>query len=112
MSVRRITDTVDRIESFGDGILLVDSAARAVKLGKIRRDQNPAGVVPRAISNPVARAHGRLRPGCHRAQIRAPRVVTCAFGFRESLAVRVRSGETAKVSALAHPHAGDEKSGH
>src|SRR5438093_8558231 len=107
-----VAHAVHGIGSFGNRVLLVDFAFGAVQLCTVRRDENPDRVVPGTAPDPVARVDGRLSLGGRGAEIGTPGVISRSLGFRESLAMRVGSGQTAKVSALAHAFAGDEKPRH
>jgi hypothetical protein len=110
--VGRVTDTVHVIESFGDCSLPVDPACGTVKLLDVCRDEKSLSVVPGTVPDPVTRVHGRLSPGGHGAEIRAPIVIPGPFSFRERLAMCVGSGQAPKVSACTKPGAGDEKLRH
>ncbi len=81
----------------------------AMQVGLPHRDLLSAGVVPRPLPDAVARADRRLAILGLRAQIGVPGVVARTSRGREHQAVRVRSRESAKVSAVADPDAGNEE---
>src|SRR5882757_10069161 len=76
---------------------------------QMRRNQIPLGVVPGAPSDTVARVHGGRGIGRLHAEISAPRMVAGTLSLPQSLAMRIRPGETSEVAAFAKSLAGDEK---
>jgi hypothetical protein len=79
-----------------------------VKLIEVGRDQLAKGIVPGAKPNPVSR--GDTSPvGLFCTEIRAPGAIPSASFFGEGLTVGVGTFQTAEISAVAEPDAGDEK---
>jgi hypothetical protein len=78
----------------------------------VLRNQITLGIVPGSSPDSVSRVHRRRGLGRLRAQVSAPRMVTCAFSLRQSLAVRIGSRETSEVPTFANSLAGDEKPRH
>ena len=98
--VRVVSNAVHRIQSLGHGSFLIDPILVAVQLVEIRRDQQPLGVVPRPLSDPVTGVDRRLSFPRRCAQVCPPRVIARTFRLRQRLAVCVRSGKTSQVAAL------------
>jgi hypothetical protein len=83
-----------------------------MQLRHVLRNQITLGIVPGACPDSVPCVDGQRSVGRFRAQISAPRMVTCALSLRQSVAVRIGSRETSEVSTFAESIAGNEKTRH
>jgi hypothetical protein len=83
-----------------------------VQFVEIRGNEQAFGVVPRALSDPVARVHRRLTIAWRRTQVRPPRMIARTFGFGERGAMRISASQTAEVSTFAGIGTGDEERHH
>src|SRR5687768_3363497 len=106
--VGRVTGAVHLIELFRHGGGFTDLDGVVVKVLDVRRDQQSFGVVPRPGADPIACIHRRSPVSRRYAEIRAPRVVSGAFGARERLTMRVSASESAQITAPSYPLARDE----
>jgi hypothetical protein len=82
-------EVLDRIASLGErGVFGAEFRGRANVLA-VRGDKLRFGVVPGAAADSIDCVDGGSPSAGGRAEVRAPRVVACAFGFRQRLAMRV-----------------------
>jgi hypothetical protein len=79
-----------------------------VKLIEVGRDQLAKGIVPGAKPDPLP-CRDTSRVGRFCTEIRAPGAIPCASCFGQGLTVGVGTFQTAQISAVAEPDAGDEK---
>ena len=78
----------------------------AVQFGEVLGHALSRRVVPGAVADPVARVHGA---GALRAEIRVPRDAAAPCGRPQRLAIRVSTGQPAKVRTVALADRRDEE---
>jgi hypothetical protein len=80
-----------------------------VKVINILRDEFALEILPGAATDPITCVDDFLAISSLCAQVRPPRLVTGASALRQFLAIAISAFDTAQVTALAWPNAGNEK---
>jgi len=109
MAVGLVTSAIDHLALFGDGCLLSQIVLVSVQICDAFGDTDPFGVVPGALTDPVASIDGWLTAGSAGTEIGMPCPVARSCRGSQILTMLVGSCQATEFGSSARARARDEE---